>query len=97
MQLDGGGQESDYRMTISKPYIPRDGNPYYNHETYTNSQLNNYGKRSMIRPDNFIGFKSLRSDNMFPNRQHIPSGLVWDPIKQGIPILQTTPIQKSYH
>lgn len=93
---DGTGQQAPLNLAYSKPLIPRNGNPYYNPNEYGNSYLNNYGKRSFIAPNNFIGIKSLRPDNMQPNRQHIPSGLVWNPQEQGIPILTTPPIPKTF-
>lgn len=94
---DGAGQETGFKMTISKPLIPKNGNPYYNPSTYINTHLNMPNKRRFMKPDNYVGFKSFRPDNMQPNRQHIPSGLVWDPIKEGIPILKTPPISKIYN
>lgn len=90
---DGGGQETGFRMMITKPNISTNGNPYYNPETYLNSQLNMYNKRTPYKPDNFIGFKSLRPDNMQPNRQHIPSALN-PPIT--VPILTTPPVPKVF-
>lgn len=92
----GNGQQQSTNLAYSKPLIPRDGTFAYNPETYTNSQLSMYGKRSMIAPNNFIGVKTLRQDNMQPNRQHTPSAMVWDPEKEGIPILRTQPIPKMY-
>jgi len=91
---DGSGQETGHVMTITKPHISRNGNPYYNPEAYINSHLNMYNKRTPIKPDNFIGFKSLRADNMHPNRQHLPSALN-APIT--VPIMRTQPIPKTYN
>jgi hypothetical protein len=97
MQRAGFDQEFSENMVYAKPFISRNGNPYYNPETYLNSQLNMGNKRTPIKPDNFIGFKTLRPDNMQPNRQHNPSGLVWDPVAQGVHIMQTQPIPKMFN
>lgn len=91
---DGSGQETGFKMTITKPFIPKNGNPYYNPETYTNSQLNMGNKRTPIKPDNFVGFNMLRQPNMQPNRQH-QSGALNPPV--AVPILHTQPIQKVFH
>jgi hypothetical protein len=94
---EGTGQQTYQNLAYSKPLLPRDGNKLYNPNEYGKSYLNNYGKRSFIAPNNFIGIQVLRPANMEPNRQHNPSGLVWDTIKEGVPILTTPPIPKSYH
>jgi hypothetical protein len=93
---DGTGQQVSSNMAYSKPFIPRNGNPYYNPSQYINSKLNMYGKRAFIAPNNFIGIKSVRPPNMQPNRQHTPSAMVWQPEKHGIPILTTPPIPKTF-
>lgn len=93
MQRDGSGQQDEFRMTTTKAYIPTNGNPYYNPETYINSQLNNYNKRTPIKPDNFIGFKALRPDNMLPNMQHKPSALN---VPITVPIMRTQPVPKTF-
>lgn len=90
---DGAGQEIGHKMTITKPFISSNGNQYINQETYVNSQLSMGNKRTPIKPDNFIGFKSFRPDNMQPNRQHTPSALN-PPVT--VPILTTQPIQKMF-
>lgn len=90
---DGSGQETGFRQTITKPHIPTNGNPYYNPSTYTNSHLNYYNKRTPMKPDNFIGFKVLRPDNMFPNMQHKPSALN-PPII--VPVMRTQPVLKTF-
>lgn len=94
MQRDGAAQEYTVNMTYVKPLIPRNGNPYYNPESYLNSQLNMGNKRSPIQPDNFIGYKAFRSDNMHPNRQHIPTALN---VPITVPILMTQPVPKIYN
>ena len=96
MQRDGSGQQISKNLAYSKPLIPKNGNNLYNPSQYMNTYLNMYGKRSFIAPDNFIGMKSLRPSNMQPNQQHTPSSLVWEPLKQGIPILSTQPIQRKF-
>lgn len=93
MQRNGIGQQDEFMMTITKPYISTNGNPYYNPETYINSQLNNYNKRTPIKPDNFVGFKILRPDNMLPNMQHKPTALN-APIT--VPVMRTQPIPKTF-
>lgn len=90
---DGSGQETNFTMTVNRTYIPKNGNPYYNPSTYMNSQLNNYNKRTPMKPDNFIGFKALRPDNMMPNMQHKPTALN-PPIT--VPIMQTQPVPKTF-
>lgn len=91
---EGSGQQVSHNLAYSKPFISTNGNPYYNPETYLHSYLNNYNKRTPMKPDNFIGFTSLRPDNMHPNRQHIPSALN-PPIT--VPIMHTQPVPKVYH
>lgn len=93
---EGHGQQVYANLAYSKPNIPKNGNPFYNPSTYMNSTLNNYGKRSFMKPDNFIGITSCRPANMQPNRQHTPK-MNRDPIKEGLPILQTPPIPKLYN
>lgn len=93
---EGSGQQTYQNLAYSKPLIPRDGNGLYNPSQYMNSQLNMYGKRSFIAPNNFIGMKSFRPPNTEPNRQQNSSSMVWDPVKEGIPILTTPPIPKMY-
>ena len=92
---DGTGQQVYANLAYSKPYIPKDGNPFYNPSTYLNSGLNNYGKRSFMKPNNFIGVKMCRPANMQPNRQQTPK-MNRDPIKEGFPILRTPPIPMTY-
>ena len=95
MQRSGQTQQDQTNRVYAKPFIPKNGN--YNPETYLNSQLNMGNKRTPIKPDNFIGFKTLRPDNMQPNRQHNPSGMVWDPVAQGVPVMKTQPIPKMFN
>lgn len=94
MQRDGAYQEDATNYAYAKPLIPRNGNPFYNPETYLNSQLNMGNKRSPIQPDNFIGYKSFRADNMHPNRQHIPTALN-APIT--VPVMKTEAVPKIYN
>lgn len=91
---EGSGQQVSQNLAYSKPLIPENGNGLYNPSAYTNSQLNNYNKRTPMKPDNFIGFNSLRPANMHPNRQHLPSALN-PPIT--VPIMHTQPVPKVYH
>jgi len=94
---EGSGQQVPFNLAYSKPLIPKNGNPYYNSSQYINSYLNMYGKRSFIAPNNFIGTMHQRPDNMQPCQTYIPSKLNRDPVKEGLPILQTPPIPKIYH
>jgi hypothetical protein len=94
MQRNGQDQQLPINVAHSKPLIPRNGNPYYNPETYLNSQLNMGNKRTPIKPDNFIGFKSFRNDNMMPNMGHKPTALN-PPIT--IPVMTTQPVPKIYN
>jgi hypothetical protein len=94
MQRDGSEQSANGNLTFARPRISRNGNQYLNPETYLNSQHTMPNKRTPIKPDNFIGFKTLRPDNMQPNRQHTPTSLN-PPVT--IPILKTAPIPKIYN
>lgn len=93
MQRNGQEQQLPINVAYAKPLIPRNGNPYYNPETYLNSQLNMLNKRTPIQPSNFIGFKSLRPDNMMPNMQHKPTALN-PPIT--VPVMQTQPVPRVF-
>lgn len=88
---EGTGQQVYTNQTFAKPFIPRNGQ--YNPETFTNSALNMYNKRLFQAPTNYIGFQTLRPDNMYPNRQHTP---MTNQVPN-VPILTTEPIPKLYH
>lgn len=72
MDKRDGSSQGVIDDVITKPFISRNGNNLYNPETYLNSQLSMYNKRTPIQPSNFIGIKRLRNDNIESNRQHSP-------------------------
>ena len=91
----GTGQLAPRNMTYAKPFIPKDGHGLYGLEEYINSSLNMGNKRTPIKPDNFIGFSSLRPPNMQPNKQHYPAALN-PPIQ--VPFMSTmSPAPKIFH
>ena len=93
---EGSGQQTYVNVAYSKPLTPRDGNHLLNPSIYMNSKLNMYNKRLFQAPNNFIGFKGLRPANMQPNRQQTPH-MNRQPAKEGIPILKTEPVPRTFH
>lgn len=86
---DGSSQEEHFKSSITKPFISRNGDSLYNPETYINSGLNMFNKRSPYQPSNFIGIKRLRDDNVEDNRGNKPYMNHVNP--KDFPILKTPP------
>ena len=94
---EGTGQQvSDNNLNVRSSIVPKNGNPYYNPNTYLNSGLNMPGKRSYKAPTNFIGIQSFRTPNQYPCATFVPQ-MNKDPKAQGLPILTTPQNPRIYH